>query len=82
MTWERVAAPLIDFCQRPQLAADKRADYRLDEAEDAPELRAALEATRQRERALAQRVADYERGRFIRTMARLKGWCDRIRGRG
>jgi len=60
LIWEVVACPLVEFCQRPEMAADKRAGYRAD---------------------LVALVEAYERGRFIRTMAWLKRWRDRLLSR-
>lgn len=56
LTWERVAAPLLAFCAAPQRAADH--------AQLVAEERASQAQIEQ----LQQRVAAYERGRFMRLM--------------
>jgi len=84
LTWEKVARPLVEFCQRPELAADKRGGCRVTCSTplELASLQAELEACSQREGELAALVEAYERGRFIRTMARLKQWRHRLPGRG
>ena len=82
LTWEKVAAPLVAFCRRPEMSADKRAGYPpLDSA--ASQLANAqqkLEVGLKREKELLELVKAYERGRFIRTVARLKRWQRRLLG--
>lgn len=70
LSWERVAGPLVEFCRAPRLAADRRAGYTL---EPGVAWRGVL-----RVRELEELVAAYERGRFIRTMATLRRWHDRL----
>jgi len=83
LRWEVVAAPLMAYCRDPWRAADKVAGYHLQPGVgdalpfDPKELRAA----RTRVVELEQLVAAYERGRFMRVMARLKSWQNRLLGR-
>lgn len=81
LTWDVVARPLVRFCQQPRLAADKLAGYRPGWAanDELLRLRSELEEARARERELADRVAAYERGRFMRFMASVKRWRTRLR---
>lgn len=73
LTWERVAASLVEFCRAPYYAADKNS---LSIGEE--DTRAALLETQLRpqsaESARLQALVDgYERGRFIRLMKWLRG---------
>lgn len=68
--WPRVAAPLLAFARAPRLAADRAAGWRPTPSPDAL-------ATIER---LQIDVTNYESGRFIRTVRRLEGWRDRMRG--
>jgi hypothetical protein len=75
LTWERVAAPLLDFCAHPRRARDSEMPVRaVKQAQGATEARA-LEGQVQRQAeyivALQQRLASYERGRFMSLMRSL-----------
>jgi len=76
LTWERLAQPLVAFCQHPRPAADKRARTPEEQPEpsmDAATLQSEVDDLRAERDALLQQVRAYESGRFIRTMAWLKG---------
>jgi hypothetical protein len=79
LTWERAAAPLIAFCQRPQRAADKASGEALGNPlylrQQAEALREAHQQTQQAQDEAArwrELVGRYERGRFMRMMRWLK----------
>lgn len=62
LAWERVAQPLIDFCQEPYHAADRET---LSFSVGAPYYQGQLDRLR-------SLVTGYENGRFMRTMRRLR----------
>ena len=70
LTWEKAAAPLVEFCRHPQRAADKVAGYALPDPAAYEQRLATQGAELERLRALVQ---GYERGRFIRAMKWFKG---------
>jgi len=92
-TWERVARPLVAFCQQPALAADRHAGYQAAPADERPtanvqELVAAqqradtleqqLLTTQQRATEWQQLAEQYEQGRFMRLMAAIRRWRARL----
>ncbi len=80
LTWDVVARPLVRFCQRPRPAADRLAGYRPEctVTDELLRLRGELEEARAHERELAEQVAAYERGRFMRFMASVRRWRTRL----
>ncbi|HXF62154.1 MAG TPA: hypothetical protein VNK95_11080, partial [Caldilineaceae bacterium] len=75
LTWEKAAAPLMDFCRSPRRAPDRTGDWQTPEATAQAlqtarlahweQVAAQAQAEVERLRAL---VDGYERGRFIRVM--------------
>jgi len=84
MTWEQVARPLVEFCQHPRLAADRRAGYLAHSfaEEEIGRLRRELRDSEARLTSLQRLVSDYENGRLMRLMAALKRWRHSVLGRG
>jgi glycosyltransferase involved in cell wall biosynthesis len=79
LTWERVAAPLIAFCQNPQRAADRASSEMLGNPLYMQAVQALRGANQQAQQAQAETthwrelVGRYERGKFMRLMKWLKG---------
>jgi len=73
LTWERAAAPLVEFCRAPYFAADKNSSAIVVEDACVPILETQL-CFQHAELARLQALVDgYERGRFIRLMKWLRG---------
>ncbi|MHB1295280.1 MAG: glycosyltransferase family 4 protein [Anaerolineae bacterium] len=83
MTWERNVQPLVRFCLHPSGASDREAGYISDSgAPGTARITPQVEALRRENKELRDLVGAYERGRFMRAMAALKGWKRRLLGGG
>jgi glycosyltransferase involved in cell wall biosynthesis len=86
LTWERAAGPLVSFCQSPHVAPDRVDDgesfslSRFAVSQPTSEVRALQTTVAEQEEEIArlrERIAGYERGRFIRLMK----WLHDLRSR-
>lgn len=76
LTWEKLALPLINYCQNPSPAADRRSE---DTSEKLVYLPNPWEHLRHERAYWQARVDAYERGRFIRTMNWINRQTNRFR---